>query len=92
LVARQWAANLLGEEAITAAQILPGRPGVDTPDPGRIVCSCNNVGINTIVASIERGCSSVDAVGLETTAGTNCGSCRAELGALLALHGLKAAE
>ena len=61
-------------------QILAGRAGADRPDPGAIVCSCFNVGINTIVAAIEKQhLTSVDAIGKALQAGTNCGSCRPEL-------------
>lgn len=80
LVSRQWAVGLLGESGLTASVVLAGRPGSDRPDGGAIVCSCNSVGINTITDAITRhSCSTVDAVGAHTRAGTNCGSCRAEI-------------
>jgi assimilatory nitrate reductase catalytic subunit len=45
------------------------------------------VGVNTIVAAIAGGeAASVEAIGAVLRAGTNCGSCRPELGALLAAH------
>jgi assimilatory nitrate reductase catalytic subunit len=87
LVSRQWAANLLGlpvADVTTRSRVLAGRPGADVPDPGPIVCACHSVGMKTIVKSIEDGCSSVEAVGATTKAGTNCGSCRAEIRAVLA--------
>ncbi|KHJ54237.1 nitrate reductase [Aureimonas altamirensis] len=59
--------------------IVAGRPGADQPDPGSTVCSCFSVGVNGIVAAVRSGCHSVEAVGRETNAGTNCGSCRAEI-------------
>ena len=49
------------------------------PDPGATVCSCFGVGVNQIVAAVRGGCHSVEAVGKELNAGTNCGSCRAEI-------------
>ncbi len=49
------------------------------PDPGATVCSCNGIGVNQIIAAIRNGCHSVEAVGKATSAGTNCGSCRAEI-------------
>jgi assimilatory nitrate reductase catalytic subunit len=80
LVSRQWAVGLLGESGLTASVVLAGRPGSDRPDGGAIVCSCNSVGINTITEAITRhGCTTVEAVGAQTRAGTNCGSCRAEI-------------
>ncbi len=93
LVSRQWAAGLLAETGLTASIVLAGRPGADRPDGGAIVCSCHSVGINTIVDAVTRqGCSSVDAVGALTSAGTNCGSCRAEIRGIVDAHRLAAAE
>jgi assimilatory nitrate reductase catalytic subunit len=91
-VSRQWAVSLLGESQPreTRASLLAGRPGQDRPDPGAIVCSCNSVGINTILGAIRDGCDTLDALGTATAAGTNCGSCRAELSAALAAHLLPA--
>jgi assimilatory nitrate reductase catalytic subunit len=54
------------------------------PDPGAIVCACLGVGVNTIRQAIGQGCAGVAALGQATGAGTNCGSCRPELAALLA--------
>ncbi|MCU0832535.1 MAG: nitrate reductase [Rhizobiaceae bacterium] len=62
------------------------RPGVGKPDPGAIVCSCFSVGVNQITTAIAAGASSVDAIGKATCAGTNCGSCKAEIGAVIARH------
>lgn len=93
LVSRQWAADLLVADQLTAVAVLAGRPGADMPDSGAIVCSCFSVGINTITSAIrEQGCSTVEAVGACTRAGTNCGSCRAEIRGIINAHGLQAAE
>jgi assimilatory nitrate reductase catalytic subunit len=93
LVSRQWAAGLLTTEHGSASAILAGRPGADMPDGGAIVCSCFSVGINTITAAVtQQGCSSVEAVGACTRAGTNCGSCRAEIRGIIDAHRLQAAE
>jgi assimilatory nitrate reductase catalytic subunit len=63
------------------------------PDSGAIVCSCFSVGINTITAAVaQQGCTSVEAVGACTKAGTNCGSCRAEIRGIIDAHRLQAAE
>ena len=66
----------------------------DRPDPGPTLCSCFGVGVNTILTAIETdGLMSVEAVGAALSAGTNCGSCRPEIAALLATaHGREAAE
>ena len=54
------------------------------PDKGAIVCSCFDVGANEIRDAVTKGgCRTVDAVGTKLNAGTNCGSCRAEIGRML---------
>ena len=81
-VMRDYLATLPGTAAEGA---LTGRPPADVPDPGPVLCACFGVGINTIVTAIEtRGLMSVEAVGAVLEAGTNCGSCRPEIAALLA--------
>lgn len=66
------------------ANLLAGRSGQDQPDAGRILCNCFNVGINTIVDAVETGkVHSLDDIGKTLQAGSNCGSCRPELAALL---------
>ncbi|WP_197922503.1 nitrate reductase [Thiosulfatihalobacter marinus] len=76
------------------AAALAGRPGQDQPDPGATVCACFNVGVNTIIAAItQQNLLSVDEIGTALQAGSNCGSCRPELAALLnATLGQAAAE
>ncbi|MDE0590484.1 molybdopterin-dependent oxidoreductase [Halocynthiibacter sp. C4] len=80
-VARGYVCDLIGSEA--SAHVLAGVPGADQPDPGATVCSCMNVGINTLKAAISDGARTVEALGECTGAGTNCGSCKPELQALL---------
>jgi len=64
--------------------LLAGRPGAARPDPGPIVCSCFDVGVNTILEAIEtQSAVTVDRIGTLLRAGTNCGSCRPELQALI---------
>ncbi len=93
LVSRQWASGLLEADDLSAVAVLAGRPGADMPDSGAIVCSCFSVGINTIISAIaQQGCSTVEAVGACTKAGTNCGSCRAEIRGIINARGLQAAE
>ncbi|SDH85770.1 nitrate reductase [Alloyangia pacifica] len=82
VVMRSHVATLPGDEA---PHVLTGRAPADQPDPGPVVCACFNVGVNTILDGIEtQGLMSVDAIGAALQAGTNCGSCRPELAALLA--------
>ena len=66
--------------------LLCERPGSPTgTGAGRTVCACMNVGEATILEAVRsRGLDSVDAIGEATRAGTNCGSCRAEIGDLIA--------
>ena len=95
LVSRQWAASLLDGEAPDPArrsEVLAGRPGADRPDPGAIICACFSVGINTITDAVTGGgCHTVEAIGAALKAGTNCGSCRAEIRAIIASQHLAAA-
>ncbi|PYG33324.1 nitrate reductase [Pelagimonas varians] len=88
---RDYAATLPGTSASDA---LTGRAPADMPDPGPTLCSCFNVGVNTILTAIEtQGLLTVDAIGAALQAGTNCGSCKPELAALLAqTQRLEAAE
>lgn len=82
-VARQHIVGLVGTD-ISAGIALAGRASADMPDPGATVCSCLNVGVNTLRTAIVGGANSVDKLGECTGAGTNCGSCKPELAALLA--------
>ncbi|MWB78612.1 molybdopterin-dependent oxidoreductase [Pseudooceanicola sp. 216_PA32_1] len=88
-VSRDHLAGLLGEADVP---VLSGRPGADRPDPGPILCACLNVGVNTILGAISSGGAlSVEAIGEALGAGTNCGSCRPEIAALLARATLREA-
>lgn len=81
-VARNWAIEQLcmpHDEPGQRFAILAGRPARAGMDRGATVCSCFSVGINQIVAAVGAGCHSVEAIGRQLNAGTNCGSCRAEI-------------
>ncbi|MCA2012980.1 molybdopterin-dependent oxidoreductase [Cereibacter sphaeroides] len=81
-VSRQHLIGLLGAE--DAMGVLAGQPGADRPDPGATICACFDVGVNTIRAAISaQKLTSVEAIGQALRAGTNCGSCKPELKALL---------
>lgn len=83
-VMRNHLAGLPGQEGVA---VLTGQAPADQPDPGAIVCSCFNVGVNTIQAAIqEQGLMSVEDIGTALQAGTNCGSCRSELAGILDLN------
>jgi assimilatory nitrate reductase catalytic subunit len=85
-VSRNWAIDRLSDGAMDAndrLRLLAGRAGADAPDPGATVCACFDVGVNTIVAAITSGAATtIEAVGEHLKAGTNCGSCRSEIGRL----------
>ncbi|MEQ8824666.1 MAG: molybdopterin-dependent oxidoreductase [Filomicrobium sp.] len=85
-VSRTWAASHLGKAVAPEERLhlLAGRPGADMPDKGAIVCSCFEVGANEIAEAVRGGgCNNVEAVGNCLKAGTNCGSCRAEIGRIV---------
>ncbi len=86
---RDWLLGLLvgGEPMALAVRraLLAGRP-FDGAAPEPSVCVCHGVGAGAIRRAFEAGCNSVEAVGQATRAGTNCGSCRPEIAALIAEH------
>ncbi|MBO6518505.1 MAG: molybdopterin-dependent oxidoreductase [Rhodospirillales bacterium] len=82
-VSRSWAAAQLGQEVL-GTSMLAGRGGLDQPDPGPTVCACFSIGANQIrAAQKEHGCRSVEDIGACLGAGTNCGSCKSEIRALI---------
>ncbi|MDO8360628.1 MAG: nitrate reductase [Devosia sp.] len=93
LVSRQWVADQLVAAQGDGGAILAGRPGADVPDAGAIICACLSVGSMTITDAVtRRDCTTVEAVGACTGAGTNCGSCRAEIRAIIDANRRAAAE
>ncbi|MDV7144394.1 molybdopterin-dependent oxidoreductase [Tropicimonas sp. TH_r6] len=81
-VSRSFLAGQIGAE--TDGAILSGRPGAERPDPGATVCACFDVGQNTILEAIRsQSLLSVEQIGTALQAGSNCGSCKPELQALL---------
>jgi assimilatory nitrate reductase catalytic subunit len=86
LPGRAWLASLFARQSLDITDrrcLLLGRRQ-DAPDPGPTVCACYAVGANTIAEAVRGGCDSIDAVGRKLRAGTNCGSCRPEIGKLVA--------
>ncbi|CAN5812747.1 nitrate reductase [soil metagenome] len=81
---RDWLVAQLGEAGAVPFELLAGRPARPAPDRGRIVCVCFDIGLNTILTAIaDQRLVSVEAVGAAISAGTNCGSCRPAIAALL---------
>lgn len=82
---RDYLATLPGK---SVTNVLTGRRPADQFDPGPVLCSCFGVGVNTIRWAVAgNGLTTVEAVGCAVQAGTNCGSCRPEIAALLARVG-----
>ncbi|MCW3781691.1 nitrate reductase [Defluviimonas salinarum] len=80
-VSREHLASQLGD---TGREILAGQAAADRPDPGATLCSCLDIGVNTIVVAVlTQDLLTVEAVGAAIGAGTNCGSCRPEIASLL---------
>jgi assimilatory nitrate reductase catalytic subunit len=94
-VSREWAVSQLIAPIATArnrSTVLAGRAAAGSVDRGTIVCACFGVGAGEIAASVARGCATVGAVGEATCAGTNCGSCRAEIRSIIERHGSSHAD
>lgn len=80
-VMRDYLQTLPGQKSTEA---LTGRSPADLPSPGPVLCACFGIGINTILDAIEtKGLMTVESIGDALGAGTNCGSCRPEIGDLL---------
>ncbi len=81
-VQAQFALDALGD--VERAGLLAGRAPGDAFDSGPMVCSCFSVGINDLRRAIADGTMlSVEAIGEALQAGTNCGSCKPEIQAVL---------
>jgi assimilatory nitrate reductase catalytic subunit len=57
--------------------------GGDVADRGGEICACFGVSMATVTTAIADGAASLDAVAASTRAGSNCGSCRPEIRALI---------
>lgn len=90
LLAEEFASSTM--DAHRVMRLLAGRTGQGQVDKGAIICSCMSVGVNEIGAAVKRGCRTVEEIGAATKAGTNCGSCRAEIREILNVDHSIAAE
>jgi assimilatory nitrate reductase catalytic subunit len=84
---RDWLAGLFEAETLSPLDrmaLLAGRPLGPVEDVGPIICACMKVGATTIAKAAAAGATTVEAVGVATGAGTNCGSCRVEIARLIA--------
>lgn len=88
LPSRTWLATLFTRDRIgdvDRAGLLMGQPADPRADTGPIVCSCFGVGRKAICEAIGRDrLTTTQDVGQKLRAGTNCGSCIAEIRTLLA--------
>ncbi|GLQ33428.1 nitrate reductase [Litoribrevibacter albus] len=91
---REWIGSLFDParetelEADERMALLTGKPPLGTPDVGKIVCACFNVGAKTIENAIKDGkLTTPQEVGKCCKAGTNCGSCVPEIKGILAAVG-----
>ena len=94
-VARSWVSGLFCDQSEHSdmAPLLAGRPDAGKIDKGAVICSCFSVGINQISNAVADGSGlSVDAIGSSLKAGTNCGSCRADIRRIIEAHWVKATE
>lgn len=92
---REWLVELFNNDIIDSLSrlgLLSGLPPAGAIEKGRIICSCNSVGIHQIIEAIQSGATTPDAVGTKCHAGTNCGSCRTEINELVGEYALQAAE
>ncbi len=81
-----WVGALFSRETLSVEErrsLLSAYPPVGTSRKGRTICSCNNVGVNEIVAQVQDGCHSVNAVTSACQAGGGCGSCIPEIQRLI---------
>ena len=60
----------------------PAPSAADLPDDAQI-CNCNGVSKGAIVAAVKKGCRSLKSLCDATRAGTGCGTCKRDVGAIL---------
>jgi assimilatory nitrate reductase catalytic subunit len=81
--ARDRLAPFMAIERLSTDQRNALLKGGDASDRGGEMCACFGVSCHSIEEAIADGAMSLDAIGEATRAGTNCGSCRPEIRALL---------
>lgn len=90
LPGRDWLLNIFKDEKLDdkdRVNLLSGKPPLDQKDTGRTICSCFNVGMNTLVDSIQsQKLITPEQVGEVLRAGTNCGSCIPEIKEIIKLN------
>ncbi len=84
---RGWLAELFEAERLSAddrAALLIGRAPGRPADISPVVCACRNVRASAIAKAIGQGARDVETIVEQTSAGSNCGSCRPEIARQLA--------
>ena len=56
---------------------------ISEPVLGKLVCSCNQVGVGNLQTLIESGCQTLNEICQRSGAGLGCGSCKPEIHAML---------
>jgi len=79
-----WSARQLGRIHASDSWLLLAGRDMQEEDQGALVCSCFEVGVNTIRQAIQKGASDPVRLGQQLRCGTNCGSCIPELKKLVA--------
>lgn len=85
LPSSDWMAALANNQGeLDTSAMLAGREQGKV-DPGKLICTCEEVGELQIMTAISEGATSVEALGAKLRCGTQCGSCVPELKCLLQL-------
>ena len=64
-------------------RLLAGRLAGAAADDGKTICVCYSIGSHAIEREIDAGAVTVNEIGARLKAGTNCGSCRSEIGRMI---------
>ncbi len=83
----EWIGRLFGMDELTMQDrrsLLAGQPMNPADDRGKTICACFSVGEQTLKQGIRQGLNTLEAIGENLQAGSNCGSCIPELKTLLA--------
>ncbi len=89
-VKEMFAAGTLGDDQ--RRMLLSGRSTTGLANAGPVVCACFGVGRTTICDAIAAGAGTASEIGVQSKAGTNCGSCIPELKRLIAEAGAVGAD
>ncbi|MAL96117.1 MAG: nitrate reductase [Haliea sp.] len=84
-VDESWLLDALTAGELPALNLARGRP-LAGGDCSALVCSCHQVREAAIQQAIDDGAQTAEALGEQTRAGTNCGSCLPELRKLLSMR------